>query len=95
MISLVDAVEFRFDNAFLLATHTEVHATIEIAVDVARELTELFRGGEVQWQVDGTIVEFWTGKIHGFLKSPNIGAEHRASWLARIDKALHRAGLAV
>jgi hypothetical protein len=39
------------------------------------------------------LVDFPEGRIHGFLKTPNVDERHRRKWQARIDKALRKAKL--
>lgn len=90
---------------FLNALGAEVHAVLELPLDAARELTELYAGETLDWGAGGILVRFGRpdrdrpgppflgGEIAGFLKTPKVDDRHRAKWHARIDKALRKARL--
>ena len=79
--------------SFLGAARTEVHAVLDVTLQTARFLTEQFPEGNLDWQSDMILVEFPDGRIHGFLKTPNLDERRRRRWQARIDEALRRANL--
>lgn len=78
---------------YLVALRTNVHAVMTLDVAAARDLTERFGSESLDWQADGMLVDFPEGRIHGFLRTPNIGAKHQKKWQQRVAKALKRAGL--
>ena len=80
--------------AFLQALGARVHAVLDLEVAAARDLTTKNIGEKLDWQAGGMLVDFPEGRIHGFLRSPNVGERHREKWQRRATKALKRAGLA-
>ncbi len=78
---------------FLEALAPRVDAVLDLDVAAARALTELYAGEKLDWQAGGVLVDFPEGRIHGFLKTPDRGERDREKWLARVSKALRRAGL--
>jgi hypothetical protein len=78
---------------FLTALGGRVNAVLELDLLAARSLTELYAGERLDWQADGVLVDFPEGRIHGFLTTPKVSGRDREKWLARIEKALGRAGL--
>jgi hypothetical protein len=75
------------------AARPEVHVVLDVTLSAARSLTELFVGQKLDWQADMILVDFPAGRIHGFLKMPNIGERYQRRWQARVDEALRRARL--
>jgi len=78
---------------FLGASAARVSANLELDLVAARQLTDLYPGEPVEWQAYGLLVELPAGRIHGFLRTPDIGERHRRKWHKRVSKALRRAGL--
>lgn len=78
---------------FLLALGAQVDAVLEIGVDAARALTELYAGEKLSWQVPEVFVEFPEGRIHGHLRMADSTPRNREKWLAAVEKAWKKAGL--
>lgn len=78
---------------FLRALGAQVDAVLEIGVDAARALTELYAGEKLGWQVPGVLVDFPDGRIHGYLRMADNTPRNREKWLARVEKAWRKAGL--
>jgi hypothetical protein len=75
---------------FLVDLKAQVDAVLLVDIASARSLTEAYVGEKLDWQAAGVLVDFPDGRIHGFLKTPNVGEEHRAKWLRTIEKALSK-----
>jgi hypothetical protein len=77
---------------FLAALAPRVDVVLDVPLATAASLTDLY--GDVRapvvvdWQADGVLVDFPSGRIHGFLTSSHNGPADRTAWLARIDRAL-------
>ena len=80
--------------ALLRGSRTRAHAVLEVEVEVAEGLTELYAGEKLDWQASGVLLDFPEGRIHGFLRTPDTGPKVAAKWQAPITKALQKAGLA-
>ena len=78
---------------FLSALGAQVDAVLEIGIDAARALTELYAGEKLSWQVPGVFVDFPEGRIHGYLRMADNTPRNREKWLAAVEKAWKKAGL--
>jgi hypothetical protein len=73
--------------AFLLAARAQVDVVLEVGVEVARSLTELFATEPHDWQAGGVLVRFPDGVIEGYV--PMWNAEQaRPEWHERVERAL-------
>ena len=77
----------------LIAVGVEVRGDLVLDLARARALTERFADAEVEWQADHTSVDLPSGRLHGFILSPNTSEEDQRRWHAAIDRALRRGGL--
>lgn len=77
---------------FLRGLGATVHVVLDVHVELACELATVCPDLKHDWQASMVHVDFPTGRIHGFLKTPNTGEHDREQWLARIRKAVPAAG---
>ena len=78
---------------FLRVLGGTTYGFLELEVEAARALTEVYAGEPLEWQADNVIVRFPDGSIESFLTSPNTTEADRSKLLTRLDKALARAGI--
>lgn len=75
-------------SPFLAHLGATVHVTLDVGLELARELAIGCPDLRHDWQASAVLVDFPDGRIHGFLKTPNTGDQDREQWLARIRKAV-------
>jgi hypothetical protein len=75
----------------IVAMRAEVHVTMEIAVGAARALAEQLADSKYDWQADGMIADFPSGRLTKYFVSHSITDRKRAKWLRRVEKALKKA----
>jgi hypothetical protein len=76
---------------FLSTLGARVDTVLDVPLEVATPLAETFSDTRFDWQVPGLLlIDFPEGRVHGFLKTPDVGPTHRAKWLQRIDDAFAR-----
>ena len=73
---------------FLAGLGATVHVTLDVQLELARELATVCPDLKHDWQASLVLVDFPDGRIHGFLKTPNTSEGDREQWLARIRKAV-------
>lgn len=73
---------------FLQGLGATVHVVLDVQLELARELATVCPDLKHDWQASMVLVDFPAGRIHGFLKTPNIDDSDREQWLARIRKAV-------
>jgi hypothetical protein len=78
---------------FLQRSASTVHVVLHIDIETARALAELHMGERFDWGDARLFVDFFGGRIHGYLVTPNVGPDHQARWQRRVRKALSKANL--
>jgi hypothetical protein len=68
-----------------------VHVTLDVQLELARELATVCPDLRHDWQASMVLVDFPDGRIHGFLKTPDATDRDRERWLARVRKAVPEA----
>lgn len=77
----------------LVSLGVEVRADLFVGLARARALTERFVDAEIEWQADHVCVDFPSGRLHGFILSPNTTEDDQRRWHAMVDRGLERGGL--
>lgn len=72
---------------FLHGLGATVHVSLDVQLELARELATVCPDLKHDWQASMVLVDFPVGRIHGFLKTPNATEHDREQWLARVRKA--------
>lgn len=72
---------------FLHGLGATVHVSLDVRLELARELATACPDLRHDWQASRVLVDFPDGRIHGFLKTPDIGERDRERWLARVREA--------
>lgn len=65
-----------------------VHVTLDVQLELARELATVCPDLRHDWQASMVLVDFPDGRIHGFLKTPDATDRDRERWLARVRNAV-------
>jgi hypothetical protein len=73
---------------FLHDLGATVHVSLDVQLELARELATVCPDLRHDWQASRVLVDFPDGRIHGFLKTPDAGERDREVWLARVRKAV-------
>ncbi len=73
---------------FLHGLGATVHVTLDVQLELARDLATAYRDLRHDWQASSVLVDFPDGRIHGFLRTPETTERDREQWLARIRKAV-------
>jgi len=73
---------------FLHGLGATVHVTLDVQLELARELATVCPDLKHDWQASLVLVDFPDGRIHGFLKTPNTSDRDREQWLARVRTAV-------
>lgn len=73
---------------FLHDLGATVHVSLDVQLELARELATVCPDLRHDWQASRVLVDFPDGRIHGFLKLPDAGERDREVWLARVRKAV-------
>jgi len=72
---------------FLHGLGATVHVSLDLQLELARELATVCPDLRHDWQASMVHVDFPGGRIHGFLKAPEVSERDREQWLARVRKA--------
>jgi hypothetical protein len=67
-----------------------VHVTLDVELELARELATVCPDLRHDWQASMVLVDFPDGRIHGYLKTPDVSEHDREQWLARVRQAVPR-----
>ena len=73
---------------FLHGLGATVHVALDVQLELARELATVCPDLAHDWQASLVLVDFPAGRIHGFLKTPNVSERDREQWLARVRTAV-------
>ena len=76
---------------FVCGMRATVHVLLDVRIELACELAQAWPELRHDWQSSTVAVEFPTGRIHGYVRSPRKDPDERARWLAKIDAALEGA----
>lgn len=72
---------------FLHGLGATVHVSLDVQLELARELATSCLDLRHDWQASMVLVDFPDGRIHGFLKTPDATERDREQWLARVKRA--------
>lgn len=72
---------------FLHGLGATVHVSLDVQLELARELATVCLDLRHDWQASMVLVDFPDGRIHGFLKTPDATERDRERWLARVRNA--------
>jgi hypothetical protein len=73
---------------FLHDLGATVHVSLDVQLELARELATACPDLRHDWQGSLVLVDFPVGRIHGFLKPPEVSEHDREQWLARVREAV-------
>jgi hypothetical protein len=73
---------------FLHDLGATVHVSLDVQLELARELATACPDLRHDWQGSMVVVDFPVGRIHGFLKTPESSEDDREQWLARVREAV-------
>jgi hypothetical protein len=73
---------------FLHDLGATVHVTLDLQLELARELSTVCPDLRHDWQASMVHVDFPDGRIHGFLRTPQTSEQDREQWLARVRHAV-------
>jgi hypothetical protein len=73
---------------FLDGLGATVHVSLDVQLELARELAIGCPDLRHDWQASMVLVDFPAGRVHGFLKTPQTTDQDREQWLARVRKAI-------
>jgi len=73
---------------FLHGLGATVHVSLDVQLELARELATVCPDLRHDWQASTVHVDFPDGRIHGFLKAPGTSEHDREQWLARVRTAV-------